>query len=97
MSRQVTCITKREHKNPHERIQGIGGTEKGTRWSRSEDNAIADVEKDSKRYYVSVDGKTVRVVVAKHEGRKYLKTEADGYAPERSLIIARVPRVRQRP
>jgi hypothetical protein len=92
MSKQVTCITKREHKNPHERIQGIGGTDKGTRWWRSEDNAIADVDKDSKSYSVSVGGKSVWVIVATHSGRKYLKTETDGYEPNNLLSLPECPR-----
>ena len=42
MSKQVTCITKREHHNPHERIQGIGGVDGGVRWWRAEDDARDD-------------------------------------------------------
>src|ERR1035437_2102974 len=80
MSKQVTCITKREHHNPHERIQGIGGVDGGVRWWRAEDDAISDVERDATSYYVSVNGKSVGVVVATHNGRKYLKTQTDDYA-----------------
>jgi hypothetical protein len=92
MSRQVSCITKREHQNPHERIQGIGGVSGGTRWWRPENDAITDVERDSTSYHVSVGGKTVRVIVAAHNGRKYLKTEADGYAPNNLLSLPECPR-----
>jgi hypothetical protein len=92
MSKQVSCITKREHQNPHERIQGIGGISNGTRWWRAEDDAIRDVELDSKSYYVSVGGRTVWVVVASHNGRKYLKTEADGYAPNNLLSLPDCPK-----
>jgi hypothetical protein len=92
MSKQVSCITKREHQNPHERIQGIGGIANGTRWWRSEDDAIRDVERESKSYYVSVGGRTVWVVVASHNGRKYLKTEADAYAPNNLLSLPDCPR-----
>lgn len=81
--KQVTCITKREHHNPHERIQGIGGAG----WWRAEDDAIRDVERDSTSYYVSVGGKSVWVIVATHNGRKYLKTETDGYAPNNLLSL----------
>jgi hypothetical protein len=81
--KQVTCITKREHHNPHERIHGIGGSG----WWRAEDDAIRDVERDSTSYYVSVGGKSVRVIVATHNGRKYLKTETDGYAPNNLLSL----------
>jgi hypothetical protein len=92
MARQVTCITKREHYNPHERIQGIGGVYGGARWWRAENDAIADVERDASSYYVTVNGKSVWVVVATHIGRKYLKTEADGYVPNNLLSLPECPR-----
>ncbi len=83
MAKQVTCITKREHHNPHERIVGIGGAQ----WWRAEDDAIRDVERDAESYYVSVGGKSVWVIVATHNGRKYLKTQTDGYAPNNLLSL----------
>jgi hypothetical protein len=92
MPKQVRCITKREHHNPHERIQGIGGSDAGVRWWRAEDDAIRDVESDSTSYFVSVGGKTVWVVVATHNARKYLKTTADGYAPNNLLSLTDCPR-----
>jgi hypothetical protein len=92
MAKQVTCITKREHHNPHERIQGIGGVDKGTRWWRAENDAIGDVERDPKSYAVSVKDKSVSVIVATHNGRKYLKTETDGYEPNNLLSLADCPK-----
>lgn len=92
MARQVTCITKRQHHNPHERIQGIGGAENNTRWWRAENDAIGDVERDAKSYFVSVKGKSVWVILATHGGRKYLKTEADGYEPNNLLSLPDCPR-----
>ena len=87
MSKQVKCVTKRgSHFNPHERIEGIGG-DTPSPWWRAEDDAIRDVERDSTSYYVSVNGKSVWVVVASHNGRKYLKTEPDGYAPNNLLSL----------
>jgi predicted secreted protein len=88
MAKQVTCITKKEHHNPHERIIGIGGAG----WWRAEDDAIRDVERDPESYYVSVGGKTVWVIVATHNGRKYLKTTADGYAPDNLLSLRDCPK-----
>jgi hypothetical protein len=87
---QVTCITKRgDHFNPHERIQGLGGEHGGQRWWMSEDDIIAELEKPvgSRRwsFFVTVNNRTVLVIVASHNGRKYLKTEADGYAPNNLL------------
>lgn len=94
MSQQVTCITKRGgHYNPHERIQGIGGGAMlATRWWTSEDDAIRNVERDPSSYYVHVGGRSVWVVVAVHNGRKYLKTEADGYEPNNLLALPECPR-----
>ena len=89
---QVSCINKREHQNPHERITRIGGVNaNGTRWSLSESEAIAGIESGQWRFYVSVQGKSVSVVVAIHLGRKYLKTEADDYAPNNLLSLPECP------
>jgi hypothetical protein len=88
MPKQVTCITKREHYNPHERILGIGNNSSGIlSWWRAEDDAIRDVEVDPSSYFVSVSGQSVWVIVATHNGRKYLKTTSDGYAPNNLLSL----------
>ncbi len=87
-SLQVTCIRKRgSHYDPHERIQGIGGTG----WYHTEDQAISNIEQGTNSYYVSAGGRTVRVIVAVHHGRKYLKTEADGYSPDNLLALPECP------
>ena len=85
---QVSCINKRQHQNPHERITHIGGMNAdGTRWKMTEPDAIVATETQRFSFYVSLAGKGVWVVVAVHEGRKYLKTEADGYAPNNLLSL----------
>jgi hypothetical protein len=89
--RQVTCINKREHQNAHERIQNIGGVENGVRWKIGETAAITAIEAETYQFYVSVKGKAVDVVVATHNGRKYLKTTADGYAPNNLLSLPECP------
>ena len=57
----------------------------------SETDIIAELEKpDGTRrwnFYVSVNSRSVWVIVASHSGRKYLKTEADGYAPNNLLNL----------
>lgn len=83
---QVTCINKRGgHYNPHERIQYIGN-QQGS-WRVSEDAAIQRIENGQDSFYVTSGGRSVDVVVATHEGRKYLKTEADDYAPNNLLAL----------
>lgn len=92
MSLQVQCINKRGgHYNPHERIQAIGGVYGGARWKYLEDAAIRNVELDPKSYYVSANNRVVWVIVAVHNGRKYLKTEADDYAPNNLLALPECP------
>ena len=81
---QITCINKRVHQNPHERIEFIG--QRGN-WKISEDNAIRRIELGQDSFYVMVNGKSVDVMVATHEGRKYLKTVPDGYAPNNLLSL----------
>ena len=90
---KVSCINKRgSHHDPHERISHIGGTgSDGTRWKLSEDDAIKAIEDKKYEFYVTVNGKTVEVIVAKHNGRKYLKTEADGYSPDNLLSLPECP------
>lgn len=82
---QVTCINKRgDHHNPHERIQFIG---QQNSWKLSEDSAIQRIESRQDSFYVQVGGKSVEVIVAVYNARKYLKTEADGYAPNNLLNL----------
>jgi Protein of unknown function (DUF3892) len=89
---QVSCIDKRQHYNPHERILAIGGRNPdGTRWKLSEAEAIRDIKLGKYSFYVSVNGRTVNVIIAVHEGREYLKTEADGYAPDNLLSLPDCP------
>jgi hypothetical protein len=80
---QVTCIRKRDRYNAHERIEGIGGSG----WYKLEDDVIDEIEAGTNSYVVRAGGHTVAVVVAVHSGRKYLKTEPDGYSPDNLLSL----------
>ena len=84
---QVSCINKRVHGDPHERIEYIGGVSDSKRWKLSESEAISGIESGKWAFYVSVGGRTVDVIVASHNGRKYLKTVTDGYAPNNLLSL----------
>lgn len=87
-NRQVTCINKRgSHYDPHERIQNIGGSG----WKHAEADAIRWIKAGAESHYVSVGGRMVKVIVAMHRGREYLKTEADGYSPDNLLALQECP------
>lgn len=79
-SHQIRCIKKSDRHNPHERITHIGGVNPdGTRWQLTQTEAIAGIESGRWRFWVSVNGKSVWVIVATSAtGHKYLKTQNDG-------------------
>ena len=77
---QITCITKRgDHYNPHERISHIGN--QTGNWRLTEVAAIRRIESRQDSFYTLVNGRETDIVVASYNQRKYLKTSADGYAP----------------
>ena len=92
MSKQVKCINKRpSHYDRYHRIQAIGGADGSVRWKRSEEDAIKDVKRDPQAYYTHVNGKSAWVVVANHQGKEYLKTEADDYQTDNLLALPECP------
>jgi Protein of unknown function (DUF3892) len=83
---QITCITKRgDHYNPHERISHIGN--QAGNWRMTEEAAILRIESRQDSFYTLVNNRETDIVVATHNGRKYLKTSADGYAPNNLLAL----------
>ena len=93
MAIQVECINKSDRYNPHERIKNIGGVNpNGTRWKLTQQQAIEGIESGKYEFFVSVDAKPVRVIVAiSQHGNKYIKTEADGEQPNNLLSLPECP------
>jgi|SRR5580658_5304391 hypothetical protein len=92
----VSCIRKRgDHFDPHERIEGLGGTHNGERWYLKEDEIIAELDKSPLyrrwNFFTLVNGHRADVVVATHSGRKYLKTKPDNYSPDNLLSLPDCP------
>jgi hypothetical protein len=88
---QINYTHKRgDHYNPHERIQGVAG-DAGNGWYRTENQVISDIRTGNNSYYVNAGGRSVNVVIASHEGRAYIKTDADGYAPNNLLALPEPP------
>jgi Protein of unknown function (DUF3892) len=90
---QINCINKSDRYNPHERITHIGGVgPDGRRWRLAQQEAIAGIEAGKWRFWVSVDGKSVWVIVSTSAaGNKYLKTENDGEQPNNLLSLPECP------
>lgn len=89
---QVRCINKNDRYSAHERIKNIGGFDNGQRWKITEDRAIAGIESGEWKFFVSVDGQSVWVIVAiSRFGNKYLKTQNDGEQPDNLLSLPECP------
>jgi hypothetical protein len=86
MATRIECVNKDPRQDPHKRIENVGGSG----WKISESEAIRNIE-NGESYEVSVGGRTVGVIIAEHEGHKYLKTEADGYSPDNLLSLPECP------
>lgn len=89
---EIKCINKTSRSDPHERIQNVGGVNlDGARWKLSVSEAIAGIENDKWKFFTVGGGKSVGVLVAVHNGHKYLKTEADGIHPNNLLALPECP------
>ena len=80
---QITCIVKTDRYNPHERIQSVGGS--GFKYSQPD--AIRRIENGTTTFWTQGGGKSANVIVATHNGNKYLKTTNDGVQPDNLLAL----------
>jgi len=87
-SRQVTCIQKPHPTDPHERISHLGGS-----WGKlSEETIMAQINSKEFEYFVHHPGLLpVKVIIASHNGRRYLKTETDYIRADNLLRLPQCP------
>ena len=89
---RIRCIVKTDRQNPHERIQYVGGINSdGGNWKLTQRETIQRIESGEWDFYVHEDGKTVDVVIATHNGNKYIKTKPDGIQPDNLLALPTCP------
>jgi hypothetical protein len=87
----ISCINKTVHSDPHQRIRNVGGIHNGSRWKHTENEAISNIERQVHTYHVNQGGRDVNVIIATHNGNKYLKTENDGLHPNNLLSLSECP------
>ncbi|MCX8513276.1 MAG: DUF3892 domain-containing protein [Chthoniobacteraceae bacterium] len=90
---QIKCINKTNRFDAHDRVKNIGGINpNGSHWKLTQQAAIEGIESGKWRFYASVQGKSVWVIVATSRfGHKYLKTENDGEQPNNLLSLPECP------
>ena len=89
---EISCVNKQPRQNPHERISYVGGVNSDkTRWKLTLDEAIAGVEVGKWTFWTKGGGKSAHVIIATHNGHKYLKTTDDGVQPDNLLALPECP------
>lgn len=91
---RITCITKTDRGNPHERISHVGGMNAdGKRWRLTQSDAIEGIKLSKYAFYVERPaGHVADVLVARSaHGHDYLKTKNDGEQPDNLLSLDTCP------
>ncbi len=91
---RITCISKTDRWNPHERISHVGGTNgDGNRWRLTQAEAIEGIMLSKYAFYVErPEGHATDVIVARSPyGHDYLKTKNDGEQPDNLLALPQCP------
>lgn len=89
---EIKCINKQPRNDPHERIQNVGGVNPdGQRWKLTQSAAIKGIEDGTYAFFTRGGGREVDVIVATHNGHKYLKTRNDGIQPDNLLVLPECP------
>ena len=91
VSVEIQCINKTDRQNPHERIRNVGGIHGGQRWKLTVTEAIAAIKNGDYTFWTKGGGKIANVIIAKHNGYEYLKTENDGVHPNNLLALPECP------
>lgn len=87
---EVQCINKTYRQDPHDMIHRFGGpgAKNGGWWHLSHSEMITAIETNQYgAFWVTRGGHTAYLVVATHNGNKYVKTQNDGVRPDNLLEL----------
>ena len=86
--RVVSSVNRAYSRDPHERIEAIGGVNPDhTHWKLSQSAAIAAIEAGTDEFFVVAGGEPVKLVVVTYRGEKYLETEREKTRPDDLLDL----------
>jgi hypothetical protein len=92
MAYLVACTEKASVDSPYRKIKAVGGVRRdGTKWKRSIERVINEIESGEQTYYVNVGGAAPNLVVDVHEGVKFLKTAQEKDGPTTLLSLPDCP------
>jgi len=85
---QIKCIRRASHWKPRGSISHVGGGSLANRWELDLDEVIEKIESGDCTFFINVDSDPVAV---DREGKKYIKTVADGDFPTHLLRLPECP------
>jgi hypothetical protein len=87
--RLVKCSEKSREFGEDYEVKAISGPmPDGSSWTSTQSEAIADIEAGKEIFYVQLEGTIAFVIVAIHNGVKYLKTQLD---PDVPIVLLALP------
>lgn len=89
---RIRCVNKIPREDPHKSIVNVGGLKAdGTRWKQPQKQTVQEIDDKKAEFYVDEAGRQVEVIVATHNGHRYLKTKADMVGENNLLKLPECP------
>ena len=89
---RIRCVNKVPREDPHKSIVNVGGINAdGGRWKQSQKQTVEEIDSGVAAFYVDEAGQEVDVIVATHNGHRYIKTKADRIGENNLLKLPECP------
>jgi len=86
--RAVSSVNRAYSNDPLERVETIGGVNSDhSHWNLSQAAAIAAIEAGTDEFFVTENGRKIKLVVLTQGGQKYLKTDREKTHPDDLLHL----------
>ncbi len=83
----ITCINRTGNQEPEQCIRYVGGIYNDHIWKHSVNDVIFHMEMTIHSYRIENGQELVDVVIANHNGCKYIKSRLDTTLPDRLLTL----------